>query len=157
MLSAAMFVIKARAYLSSIEENKKMRTVSQINNRLWHVHNQLETGCKPGKGAPRKLHPDEVDNIQCEEDFLQTERCLAKHIAARLAREAEQAKLAQQAEQSLSSGLERASTADLLSLQCKLQAAECNVKVLLQQKQTHSVVSLKLKEREESKIRKSNR
>ena len=88
-----------------------------------------------------------------EEDFLQVERELANYIAARKARDAEQAKLAQplrEAEQSLQSmqaketssnaacspsDLDKASTADLLSFQNKLQAAEGKAKILLSQKQ----------------------
>ena len=126
-------------------------SVSQINHRLWNVRSQLKSGCNPGQGA-RPLHPDEVDNLKCEEDCLLLHRRHASYIAARLSREAEQTKLAQQAELSLPlrdalqatqtsshdvsspSDLERASTTDLLSIQSKLRAAEGKVKLLLQQK-----------------------
>ena len=168
MLSAALFCNKK---LSSLKKTKtKMRTVLQINKRLWHVRTQLKSGCKPGKAAPRKLHSDEVDNLVFEEDFLQVERDLANFKAARLAREAEQAKREEEIDQSflsmqahngaqevcVLSDLDKASTADLLSLQSKLQAAEGNVKVFLRLKQNQTM-SQTLKEREETKIRNSKR
>ena len=119
------------------------------------------------------MYAYEVDNLVFEEDFLQVERDLARFKAARLAREAEQAKREEEVDQSFQSmqansgdvdqeacalsDLDKASTADLLSLQSKLQAAEGKVKVFLRQKQTQTVLSQKLKEREETKIRKHKR